>query len=136
MKDSGLEGGKDRKKSLLIFMSVLLCLNLLALPLWELIKKHTQKKRRVHLMQPCKDFIYKHTIDLENVQRNKKKGKGRKLQDRRVKLAQNRCQNLPMSEEFIWSHIFKNYQFLFVLLLLVCKETVVSSAQHQCCAVL
>jgi hypothetical protein len=28
------------------------------------------------LMQPCKTYIYKHTLDLENVQRNKKKEKG------------------------------------------------------------
>jgi hypothetical protein len=44
MKDSGLEGGKDRKSLLAHLHVSFLCLNLLALPLWELIKKHMQKK--------------------------------------------------------------------------------------------
>jgi hypothetical protein len=49
----------------------------LALPLlWELIKKHMQKKSSFDAT-PCKTLFIKHTLDLENVQRNMKKEKQR-----------------------------------------------------------
>jgi hypothetical protein len=44
------------------------------------------------------NFIYKHTIDLKIVQRNKKEKNKEKSQD--VKLAQTRCQNLSMSKTY------------------------------------
>jgi hypothetical protein len=55
----------------------------LALPLlWELIKKHMQKKSSSDAT--LQNFIYKHTVDLENVQRNKKKEKGGNYRTRQV----------------------------------------------------
>jgi hypothetical protein len=52
-------------------------------------------ERTVGLDETLQNFFYKHTIDLDNVQMNKKK-KRENLQD--VKLVQTRCPNVSMSK--------------------------------------
>ncbi len=56
------------------------------------------------MVQLYKNFIDRHIVEQENVQRDKKKKKRENSHD--IKLGQTRCQNLSMSNSTTCSRIF------------------------------